>query len=487
LTLRTKVGLAVALLALFLAGAGWMYWLQSRAQTDLAHSFQQDLGTLVRLPRLRERLRQIDLLTDQYLLTGNERWVAKRRDALLQVRLTIEDLRPRLVDARSRSVLEHFESDLNAYLAQQDQWIGRREAGSLTPADAAKIVGRERPFQDLVETMLALQVADHERLDLVRRQARRVSEQAVVLFIAVGLAAIILLGWLLSRYVIEPVTELESYTKSWELGHPWTLRLPAAGAELQGLTDSIRQMASRLNQQFQKEHELVEVKSQLVSLVSHEFNNALNVIQGVTSLLEETESKPHNGRRDEYYKMLHGNVRLLAFAATNLLNVGRLESGRFALRTKKMDVGAVIEESVDRLKILAERKDLKVDLELPKPEPPVSADPEALTLVVTNLLGNAIKYTPAHGSVRLGVTRPEGDRVTVYVSDTGIGISQEDIRKIFESFYRTEQGKRAARGFGVGLSLAQKIVEAHGSTLQVESEPGNGSRFSFTLPIWKPS
>jgi signal transduction histidine kinase len=487
LTLRTRVGLGIALLTLFLAGAGWMYWLQSRAQTDLAHSFQQDLGTLVRLPRLRERLRQIDLLTDQYLLTGNERWLAKRRDALLQVRLTIDDLRPRLVDSRSRAVLERLESDLGAYLAQQDQWIGRRESGSLTAADAAKIVGRERPFQDLVETMLALQVADHERLDHVRREARNASEQAVVLFIAVGLVAVIVLGWLLSRYVVEPVTELEAYAKGWELGRPWTLRLPAAGAELQGLTDTIRHMASRLNQQYQREHELVEVKSQLVSLVSHEFNNALNVIQGVTALLEETDSKPLNGRREEYYRMLHGNVRLLAFAATNLLNVGRLESGRFALRTKRMDVGAVIEESVDRLKILAERKELKVELELPKPEPPVSADPEALTLVVTNLLSNAIKYTPAKGQVRLGVGPADDGRVTVFVSDTGIGISQEDIRKIFESFYRTEQGKRTARGFGVGLSLAQKIVEAHGSTLKVESEAGKGSRFSFTLPVWKAS
>jgi len=203
-------------------------------------------------------------------------------------------------------------------------------------------------------------------------------------------------------------------------------------------------------------------------------------------LLESTEGQGPTPRRLEYYGMLKANVRALIVAASNLLNMGRLESGRFAVTPRRTDLDELLRGCAHRLTILSRQKEQTVELRLPDPPRPVRADPEALTLVVTNLLSNAIKYTPEKGRIELGVAPVEGDpgRVRVYCRDTGIGISAADRDRVFSGYYRTESGQQVAAGFGVGLSLARKIVEAHGYELDLDSEPGKGSTFSFTLPLW---
>jgi signal transduction histidine kinase len=106
--------------------------------------------------------------------------------------------------------------------------------------------------------------------------------------------------------------------------------------------------------------------------------------------------------------------------------------------------------------------------------------------VITNLLSNAIKYTPKHGKISVGVGPDprNADRVLVYVQDTGIGIARQDQAKIFTKYFRTEDGQKAAQGFGVGLAFVKTMLDAHGSAVKVKSAPGKGSRFSFTLPLW---
>jgi len=124
---------------------------------------------------------------------------------------------------------------------------------------------------------------------------------------------------------------------------------------------------------------------------------------------------------------------------------------------------------------------LELKIEIPERLPPVKADPAALPLVVTNLLTNAFKYTKDGGAVALGAVKLPDGRVEIYVRDSGIGIAPAEQEKIFSGYYRTEAGKRAAKGFGVGLALSRMILEAHGSTLALDSAAGKGSRFSFLL------
>ncbi|MEQ1920495.1 MAG: ATP-binding protein, partial [Elusimicrobiota bacterium] len=153
------------------------------------------------------------------------------------------------------------------------------------------------------------------------------------------------------------------------------------------------------------------------------------------------------------------------------------------VRPHRADLGRVLAGAAKALQPLYERKGLHFTLELPAATPAAKADPEALVMVATNLVGNAVKYTPEGGKVTAGVSVEHDGRLRVYVSDTGIGIAPED-REAILSGHRTEEGRQAATGFGVGLMLVKKILDAHGAALEIEGSPGQGSRFSFVLPRW---
>jgi len=135
----------------------------------------------------------------------------------------------------------------------------------------------------------------------------------------------------------------------------------------------------------------------------------------------------------------------------------------------------------------AEEKGIRVIQDFPPDIVPLQADPEALALVVSNLIGNALKYTPARGRVTVRV-RLQGSlpkQAEISVEDTGIGIRPSEIEAIFSGYYRAQEGREVAKGFGVGLKVSRDVIERHGSRLEVESVPGKGSRFFFVLPIWE--
>jgi signal transduction histidine kinase len=128
---------------------------------------------------------------------------------------------------------------------------------------------------------------------------------------------------------------------------------------------------------------------------------------------------------------------------------------------------------------------VELRLDFPNSPVPVNADPDALSVVMSNLIGNAFKYTPDGGTVTIRITtEPSAARARVSVEDTGIGISEADLAKITSGFYRTEGGRQAARGFGVGLKVTRELLESQHSKLEIDSAPGRGSTFSFQLPLW---
>ena len=144
-------------------------------------------------------------------------------------------------------------------------------------------------------------------------------------------------------------------------------------------------------------------------------------------------------------------------------------------------------EALALLEPVIESKKVALLLDFPPKGVPVRADPEALSVVMTNLIGNAFKYTPDGGSVtiRITVERAPAPSALVSVEDTGIGIAPEDRDKILSGDYRTREAKRVAKGYGVGLRVVDELLKSQGSTLGVESETGKGSRFFFRLPLWE--
>ena len=255
------------------------------------------------------------------------------------------------------------------------------------------------------------------------------------------------------------------------------------------LAVALNRNQGRLNETAlrRKAEELGQFKTDLVSVVSHEFSNALAVIKSATHLIKQKQPPGLLKENDELFRMIVANVDGIALAIQNLLGRGRIEAGKFAVDLQATDASKILRNTLNRLELLCQKKKLHVSLEIADAFPLVRADSAALGLVISNLLSNAIKYTPENGSIVLGLRREESrpDYCRIFVQDTGIGVSEEDRAKILGGHFRSDSGKKmTSHGFGVGLSLAQQIVEAHGSTIDIEGGPKKGSRFSFLLPLF---
>jgi signal transduction histidine kinase len=165
-----------------------------------------------------------------------------------------------------------------------------------------------------------------------------------------------------------------------------------------------------------------------------------------------------------------------------LLDVSRVQAGGLRLQFGPVDLPALAARVVQGIAATTDER-FEFQLRFPPDMPPVHGDEERLRMVLGNLLGNAVKYSPDGGVIRVGGWT-EDDRATVYVSDQGVGIAPEDQDRVFERFYRVDNKLgRQTQGAGLGLYLAQAIVRAHGGQLGVESQPGRGSRFVFDLPL----
>ncbi|MDE1977170.1 MAG: HAMP domain-containing histidine kinase, partial [Elusimicrobia bacterium] len=397
--------------------------------------------------------------------------------------MTSYRLSAQLSGAQDRALFGNLDRQLAAYMVEQQQWIGLRTAGGLPSAQTRQLTRRRGGIDKLVKTLIAVKNENIAKLESRRAAVDRASRVVLCLILATGVLVALALLYFLTHYLVEPLQSLQVYAGTWKLGEEWALNRPPESPEMADLFGTLRRLMEQLNRQYAREHELAQFKTKLVSMVSHEFNNALSVIQGITSLLQDSEpSGAGDDKRAKYYALLGSQVRALIVAATNLLNLGRMESGQFAVKRRPVDLGPMIKDVAERLSLLGERKKIRIKVLLPPAPVPVQADAEVLSLVVTNLVSNAIKYTPEGGDIAVGLERlPDGRDVRVYVRDTGIGISKEDQERVFAAYYRTESGKREAQGFGVGLSLARAAVEAHESVLRLESAPGQGSTFFFIL------
>ena len=231
------------------------------------------------------------------------------------------------------------------------------------------------------------------------------------------------------------------------------------------------------------------LKSQLIRTVSHEFNNALISSYAGLFLLKESEPGPAGGERSKYYEMLDATNQKLKLYVKNILNEARMEDGRFKLERTEIALRDVVEEAAGSISELLRQRELTLVREVPASPALVSADREAMTLVISNLLGNAVKYTPKNGriTVRISLLGGPPDRVMLDVENTGPGISPEDVAKLTDGFHRTAEGRAAAEGFGLGLKISNELLALHGSRLRIASEKGKGSRFSFELPALRSS
>jgi signal transduction histidine kinase len=224
---------------------------------------------------------------------------------------------------------------------------------------------------------------------------------------------------------------------------------------------------------------LDEMKSGLLSVVSHELKTPLTSIRMATHLLLEERVGSLNTKQTELLMAARDDADRLQKIIEDLLDMGRLESGRVKLDLQSEPSERLVSDAVTPLETAFHDKGLTLEVDVPVETPPVLADPARIGHVFSNLLTNALKYTPPGGHVRISA-EPLDRFVRFVVEDTGVGIPQEYLARIFERFYRIPREDQAS-GAGLGLAIAKEIVDAHGGTISVESIPNTGSKFSFTL------
>jgi two-component system phosphate regulon sensor histidine kinase PhoR len=220
------------------------------------------------------------------------------------------------------------------------------------------------------------------------------------------------------------------------------------------------------------------IRREFVSNISHELRTPLASMRAIVDTLAAGAlDDPPAARR--FVERMDAEIDALSQMVEELLELSRIESGRVPIRLERIELPPVVRAAVERLLPQAERAHLTVTLNLSDMLPLVLGDGQRLQQVVTNLVHNAIKFTPGGGSIQIEA-RAADDRVVVSVSDTGVGIPPALHERVFERFFKADRSRSTA-GTGLGLAIAKHIVLAHGGQIWVESEPGKGSRFFFTV------
>jgi signal transduction histidine kinase len=304
---------------------------------------------------------------------------------------------------------------------------------------------------------------------------RRLSESInrfLLLGGAVAIVVALILTFVLSRRLSSPIGVLANAARRLGRGD-LSQRVQFQGkGEVGELAQAFNSMAADLDH-------VEQLRRNLIADVAHELRTPLSNIQGYLEAIRDRVMKPNAAT----IRSLNEEVALLSRLVNELQELSLAEAGELKLVYQAEDIAKLVKQAVTSWQPQLAAKEILLSLDLPDNLPLVNIDWQRVNQVLHNLLENAVAYTHKGGTINVAATA-RGDWVEVSVSDTGEGIPAEDLPHIFERFYRVDKSRaRATGGSGLGLTIAKRLVEAHGGTITVQSELGRGSRFSFTLPI----
>jgi signal transduction histidine kinase len=291
---------------------------------------------------------------------------------------------------------------------------------------------------------------------------------------AAALAVATILSIVLSRSVTKPVRALSASAERIAGGH-YDERVPVTGR------DELSELAVRFNQMAQRLDEVESMRRHLIADVSHELRTPLTAIQGSMEGLMDGVLPP----TDETYQQIHTEAQRLNRLVDDLQELSRVEARAYELHLESLEVAPLIQTVMKRLGPVAASKKITLTSPAAGALPRIRGDEDRLVQVLSNLVSNALQYTPAGGSVEIAA-RQVGKDVEFSVRDTGAGIGAEHLANVFDRFYRVDKSRsrQAGGGSGIGLTIARSLVEAHGGRIRAESGgAGKGSTFTFTVPI----
>jgi signal transduction histidine kinase/CheY-like chemotaxis protein len=356
----------------------------------------------------------------------------------------------------------------------------------------------------------------------LNRRLERYAGIAAIVLLACMLAAL-LVSSIFRKAVAEPIVRLAEIARVVSRDRNYSLRAtPTRGgsselsilidafnemlAQIQQSEGALRQAHDQLEQRVRERTEELETakkdveefsysvvrakeeveraskfKDQWLSTMSHELRTPLNAVLGFSDLLADERYGPLNDRQQRYVSHIHTGGKHLLKLISDILDLSKIEAGKMELTREDVAVASAFAEVISALYPLAEKKSQGL-LQQVDPSLHVHVDATRFKQVLMNLAGNAIKFTPEGGRIELAA-RPLDDQVRIEVRDNGPGIPPEQQQRIFEAFFRLRESGSATEGTGLGLAITARLVELHGSKLEIESKPGEGACFNFSLPL----
>jgi signal transduction histidine kinase len=262
--------------------------------------------------------------------------------------------------------------------------------------------------------------------------------------------------------------------------------LIAARLHIEAVTESYRELSEKnrqLEESYGKLKELDRLKSNFLATMSHELRTPLTSVIGYSEMMLEGLGGPLTAEQREYLGIIMEKGENLLQLITSILDISKIEAGRVRLLLTDVDASQVMRDAVATVLPLARKKGIKVSCE-PGAIPRFQADRDKVRQCLVNLCSNAVKFTQPGGSITVHAEALAGERVALHVADTGIGIAEEHVDRVFDVFYQVDgSSTREYGGAGLGLAIVRSFVEAHGGEVGVRSKVGQGSVFTLVLPL----
>ena len=307
-------------------------------------------------------------------------------------------------------------------------------------------------------------------------------------FLIIGfMVIVIIIAWfLLKNWLTDPIQELTQAADDISNGDlSRRININTGGVEIDDLATNMNQMAMTLDQDFRRIKRMEKVRSEFLGNVTHELKTPISSISGYIETLLEGAIKDENVNISFLERALE-NVQRLEELVTDLVEISRIETGELQMNYDYFNIYNLLKDiHKDAQQRNSNKKNIKINLEVPDKKLFVYGDKGRLEQVIDNLLSNSMRYTD-QGHIRIKVLRRDNELVFSII-DTGIGISRKSINRIFERFYRADKARdRRKGGTGLGLAISKHIIEAHGSNIYVDSLEGKGSTFSFGITTISP-
>jgi signal transduction histidine kinase len=357
---------------------------------------------------------------------------------------------------------------------------GKTVQGREVLAQAGPLADRlERLTNELVNKAEADMVASID----AAHEAYLASRWVVIGFAFGAILLALVLGYVISWSLIGPVQRMDERLRQ-IAASDFAGRVEIANRdELGALAANLNRMSDELGRLYQQLEAASRHKSEFLANMSHELRTPLNAIIGFSEVLAARMFGELNAKQEEYLRDIHASGQHLLSLINDILDLSKIEAGRMELELTDFDLPTAIDNALTLVRERAGRRGITLGRQIDERVGTIRGDERKVKQVLLNLLSNAIKFTPEEGRIDVRATVDDG-AVQVSIADTGVGIASEDQAAVFEEFRQVGGDyTKKQEGTGLGLALTKRFVELHGGRIWLESEPGKGSTFTFTIPL----